>query len=381
MISPTQPDAIYQAFANKGPAISAALVGGATDLFAALAVIELVWLIGWSVAHKSDVFDMMIVVTRFAIMAGFWFWITQNWVAMAKAVLDTFGLWGNAASQAAGGSANMSPVNFLTAGLDLAHHIWAAMTIGEPITSALLLFAGIIDAVIFGLVAAMIMLVVIEAMFASYLGVVLVAFGGNSFTRDFAYSPIRYAISVGVKRMTLQLIAGVSQGIVTGWSNLIVTGVTPDWSSIGVMITVPIIMLTLALIAPKIAQDCVMGTHLSAGAGIIASARGIASAAVVIGTSLAGASAALAASAQLAGKQMAAKAAAGGQAAGSGLLGQQAAAAAKQASMAAGNIAGAFASDIGKRLTGQYGGAHGYRGFRMAAEMSQQGKELEGANP
>ena len=48
------PDQIYQSFVNHGPAIQAALVAGADDLFAGLAVIELVWIIGWSVAHKTE---------------------------------------------------------------------------------------------------------------------------------------------------------------------------------------------------------------------------------------------------------------------------------------------------------------------------------------
>jgi hypothetical protein len=93
-----QPDLIYQAFANKGPAIQAALLSGAQDLFASLALIELVWIVGWSVAHKSDVFDMLIAVTRWAIAIGFWFFLFQNWAQMAKATVDTFRLWGNAAS-------------------------------------------------------------------------------------------------------------------------------------------------------------------------------------------------------------------------------------------------------------------------------------------
>ena len=55
------PDQIYQAFANHGPAIQAVLLTGTNELFAGLAVIELVWIIGWSVAHKTDIIDMMIV--------------------------------------------------------------------------------------------------------------------------------------------------------------------------------------------------------------------------------------------------------------------------------------------------------------------------------
>lgn len=36
---------------------------------------------------------------------------------------------------------------------------------------------------------------------------------------------------------------------------------------------------------------------------------------------------------------------------------------------AARNLASAAAADVGKRLTGQYSANHGYRGWRMAADM------------
>jgi type IV secretion system protein TrbL len=356
-------DQIYQAFANHGPAIQGALLNGANDLFAGLAVIELVWVVGWSVAHKNDVFDIMIVVTRIAIGLGFWFWMMQNWVQMAKAITDTFGIWGNSAVQAAGGTANMMPMGFLTAGIDLAGAIWKAMSWREPVTATVMAFAGIIDIVIFGWIAAQIMLVVIEAFLASYLGTVLMAFNATSFTRDFGSSPIRYAVSVGMKRMTLQFIAGVAQGIVQGWAASVAAGATPSWTSLGVMIAVPIILAVLAQIAPKIAQDIIMGSHLSTSAGIISSARQIAAAAAETALSLAGGGAAVGAGYQLAGRQMAA-AASSGQAQGGAV-----ARAATMARLTAGNAAGGYASDVGRRLSGNYNASHGYQGFRVAADL------------
>lgn len=362
-------DQIYQAFANHGPAIQSAMVSAGNDLFAGLAVIELVWIIGWSVAHKSDVFDMMIAVTRLAIGLGFWFWMMQNWAQMAKAITDTFGIWGNNAVTAAGGTANMMPMDFLTSGINLAGAIWAAMSIREPITAAVLVFAGLVDIVIFAWIAAQIMLVVIEAFLASYLGTVLMAFNGSSFTREFGGSPIRYAISVGFKRMTLQFIAGMADGMVRGWASSIASGVTPSWTSLGVMIAVPIILAALAQIAPKIAQDIIIGSHLSTSAGIVASARDIAAAAASMAATVTGVGAAGVASYQLAGRQVAAAAAAG-QAPGSA-----AARAGTMARLTASNAAQALASDVGQRLTGSYAATHGNIGWRVATNLSRQGKD------
>ena len=41
------------------------------------------------------------------------------------------------------------------------------------------------------------------------------------------------------------------------------------------------------------------------------------------------------------------------------------------------NLASAAASDVGKRLTGQYTAAHGYRGWRMAADMNRQARGIK----
>jgi type IV secretion system protein VirB6/type IV secretion system protein TrbL len=369
-VNQNEPDAIFRAFANHGPAIQAALIHSANDLFAGLAVIELVWIIGWSVAHKSDVFDMMIAVTRMAIGLGFWFFLLQNWVQIAAAVTNTFGIWGNDAVTAAGGTANMMPMGFLTAGLNLAHHLWQAMSVREPLTSVVLLIAGLIDVIIFGLIAAQIMLVLIEAFLASYLGSVMMALGANSFTRDFGMSPIRYAISVGMKRMTLQFVAGVSEGIVVTFANQVQANPGMiGWSDLGVMIVIPVILLTVAQIAPKIAQDLILGTHLTTSAGIIATARQIAIVAAGAVLSAAGIGAAGVASIQVTGKQMSTLAAAGRAPSSAAARG------ATMARLAAGNMAKAGASDVGKRLTGQYSGAHGYRGWRMAESMSRQKNE------
>lgn len=376
-LNPDAPDVIYHQFVNHGPAIQAALIHSATDLFAGLAVIEFVWMVGWSLANKSDVFDIMIVVTKQMIALGFWFWIMQNWVQMAKAITDTFGIWGNTAIVAAGGTANMSPMGFVTAGLNLAHTIWDAVGIGHPLVMGILAVVGLIDVLIFAWIASLIMLVVIEAFLASYLGTVLMAFAGSSWTRDYGVSQFRYAVSVGVKRMTLQLIAGIGEIIVNDWATQIraVNG-NIGWGDCGVMLVVPVILATLAWIAPKIAQDMVMGTHLSTSQGILATARNLGSAAAMIATGGAGYAAAGAAAGGLAAKQAASAgasaAAAGGGAAGGGSAISRAASVAR---LTAGNVASGIASDIGQRLSG--GHSHGYQGFRVASQLNAQAENSE----
>jgi type IV secretion system protein TrbL len=270
----------------------------------------------------------------------------------------------------------MMPMGFLAAGFNLWHALSQAMSYREPLVSAALLFAGIIDVLIFGWIAAQIMLVLIEAFLASYLGSVMIAFGGNSYTRDFAMSPIRYAIAVGMKRMTLQFIAGMAEAIVQNFAAQVqsVGGGQVGWDDVGVMIAVPIILATLAWIAPKIAQDIIIGSHLSTSAGIIATASAIAGAAVGVLASAVGAGAAGIAGYQLAGQQMLAATAAG-----KAPVGKLARADAVL-SQAATNVAKSAAADVGQRLTGNYQASHGRIGWRIASQMSRQANDLQSSN-
>jgi P-type conjugative transfer protein TrbL len=362
--SATTVDGLVQAFTNKGPAVQAALLNGAHDLFAGLAVIELVWFIGWSVANKTDIFDIMIVVVRLAIGFGFWLWMMTNWVQMAAAIIQTYGLWGNAAVQAAGGTANLAPLGFFQSGLDLCKALWQVHFWSDPGVAVILILTGLICIGIFGYIASVIVLVVVESALASYLGTINMAFNACSFTRDFGFAPIKYALSVGMKRMTLQFIAGLAQASVTAWVNAL-NGAVPTSLDCAILLGGCALFVTLAAIAPKIAQDTMMGSHLSTGQGIAQSSRQIASAVMQLTTSLAGGGAAGIAAAQLAGRQMAARTASGTAPA------SAAARAATIAGLMAKNAASGVASDVGKRLSGNYVASHGYRGFRVAADLNK----------
>jgi len=367
-VSANTTDQIIQQFANHGPAIQAALLNGASDLFSGLAVIELVWLVGWSVAHKTDIFDIIIAVTRFSIIVGFWFWLMRNWVQISKAITDSFELFGNNAVTAAGGTAKLSPYDFITAGETLAYALWDAMALSTPLTNLALYYGGVAVVIVFGLIASAMVLVLIEAFLASYLGTVLMAFNASNFTRGFGQSPIRYAIAVGVKLMTLQFIAGITEATVLNWANTINVNGAPGWKGVILMMMMSIIRLVLGWQAPKIAQDIIVGSHISTGPGIVQAARMVAGATAQAFTSAVGGGAAGVAAYRLAGRQVSAMTAAGTAPA------NAAARAATVARLTASNAASGVASDVGKRLSGSYSASHGYSGFRVAADLNKQKK-------
>lgn len=368
-IATDTPATLYAAFANHAPAIQAALVGGARDLFGALAVIEFVLVIGWLLLQKTDIIDILAAVLRIIIGLGFWYWMLQNWAQYAKAITDSFGMWANSAITAAGGTANMEPMGFLMAGLNVAKHFWDSFSVGHLLTGFLMLVSGLEVVLIMAWLAAEIMLVVIECYLAAYLGTVLMAFGAMGYTRDYAMSQVRYAISVGVKRMTLQMVAGLGEVMITSFATQIeaLSG-TPSWLDLGTIIAGMNILFIIAWKAPKIAQDMIMGTHLSTPGGIIGTAKTMATMVASVIAGGAGSASAIMAASKLAGqKTSAAKAAGQGP---SSIAGKTATAIGKTA----GNLASAAASDVGQRLSGARVSRHGYMGFRMASNLNTQRK-------
>ncbi len=359
-------DQLYQAFANHGPAIQAALVAGSLELFGALAIIEIGLSVGRALAQKTDILDIIYLVTNQLIVIGFFLFLMQNWAQFAKAITDSFAAFGAEASQAAGGSTTMMPVGLVMAGANVAKHVWAAMSLAHPILGFLLAANGLIVVGVFAWFAALMIEVLIECFMASYVGVVMMAFGATVYTRDMAISQARYAISVGVKRLVMQLIAGLSEAIVNGWATTIQNNpASLGWLDMALMIAIPLIILRLAMRMPNIAQDVIMGAHIGGYGSLFSTGAAVAKAATAIAASVTGAGAAVAAGAASASGKMGGMITAG--TAPASRVGQTA----MMSRMAVTDTGKALANDVGRRLTGQYSGSHGYAGWRIAADLSR----------
>jgi hypothetical protein len=187
-----------------------------------------------------------------------------------------------------------------------------------------------------------------------------------------AISQVRYAISVAVKRLTMQLIAGVAEAIVNGWATTIQNNTASfTWADCGLMLAVPIILARLAMTMPKIAQDVVNGSHISAHGNLFSTGAAMAKAAAATAIGVTGGGAALGAGATFASKAMGAQIAAG--TAPSSRVGQ----AAKMIGMATSATGKAIASDVGKRMTGNYSAQHGHAGWRVASDLSQKAQNIK----
>lgn len=374
-------DQLVALFQGHAAAWAPTLLGYATALFAGLAVIEFVWVVGFSLARRVELPDLIATVVQQIVTIGFFYWLMHNSPTFLKAIIDSFRMAGSGASVATGGAANMSASNVFALGANLAYSVWQGMSWDHPLLGFLLVIAGVIVVLVFGYLVALMVEVLVESLIVSYAGVVMMGFGGNVYTRQYATAQYRYAISVGAKLMVLQLIIGLGASIISGWSSSIVSaGAVIDWKTIAVMIGAPIVLVRLAMKVPQLAQDMVMGNITGTYGSLGSTAQMVAAASAGASIALAGAGAAGVASFQLAGRQMAqrmqsAADGSGGAGGASGLPPGRITQAAMMAGMAARNLGRATANDVGKRLTGQYGAQHGYRGWRVASALNDTSKE------
>jgi type IV secretion system protein TrbL len=352
---------IVETFTGQASLWKWTLQGLALELFAILAGIEVAWVIGRALARRVDFGDMIEIIAMQVITIGFFFWLLINSADFVLAIVASFGEAANRASVAGGGMTNLSPSDIFTSGLNIVKIIWDGITISSPGLSTLLVIAGVINIYIYAIITAKLIEVLVEAAFVAYAGIIMMGFGGSSFTREYAIAQFRYAISVGAKRFVLQLIVGLAQGIITGWATTVATSGALNWTTIGTMVGAPIVMLRLCETLPQRAQDMVMGVSTYSSGHLGQTAASVAATAGAVAAGLVGGGAATKAAYQLAQKQIEDRSQQGGAPPGFAHR------AAMTAGMTARNLGSAAAHDVGQRMIGQ--NRFGHRSWRMAQDL------------
>jgi type IV secretion system protein TrbL len=362
-------DELVNVFKSQAKAWEGTLSSHAARLFGILAVIEVVWVVGWGLVGRKGLDDMIALVAEQIIVIGFFYWLMLNTASFIMAIIDSFGVIANEASVAGGGMANLGPTDIIAVGANMAKVVWDGMTIMNIPFSILLCLVGVINIYVFAKIGSALILVLIESTFAAYAGIVLMGFGGTRFTRDFAISVYRYGISVGVKRLFLQLIIGLGQGVMVNWASKLGAEGALSWSTVALMIGMPIVMLTLAETLPQQAQNLVMGSYTGGSSALAHNTAMAGAAGAAMAAGLAGGGAATKAAFQLAKTQLEERQSSGT----GGVAATRMGRAAQIAGMSVKNLGSAAASDVGRRMSGS-GGRNGLRSWRIASDLQNKRK-------
>lgn len=357
----------------------------ALGLFWLLAGIEFAWTGIKLVLEGADFKQFAGELIRRIIFIGFFLAVLLNASSWSSAIINSLRQAGQNASSAGGGVTVISPDNVFTAGLEVASQVSQTVSFWHAESSLALLIASIIIVIVFALLAAMLMLALIEMYIAINAGVILLGFGGCSWTSDFAKKYLTYCVSVGMKLMVIQLLIGLGQQMVLNWcSNM--TNIQQSNQEILAIIGASIAMYALVKSVPDILQGLITGVSVNAHTGLLTVAAAAGGAALAAGGMAAGAGMAVTEAAKSGWQQSAGGAAGtmggisgGGGSGGGGSPGKGGfpglaggfARVASAAYLGAGALGRAAASDVGGRITGANRG-FGTMGGRMAADMRKE---------
>lgn len=377
-LQPGMLDTIVSTFLAQAQSWQATLQQIALGIFHPLLVIEVAWTLGRAFVADLAFGEILLLLGMQAIAAGFFYWLIINPIFLYDVV---HGFW--LAGSMASGSAVITPSDTVSAALAVGSTVWKSLTWGTimsaPILAVLLAIVGLIVVVLFGFMAATLVETLIEAAIVSYAGVVLLGLGGLSYTRDFAIGMYRWALSVGIKLMVLQLIMGVAANMMKQFASQIggANVATMTWQDAGLLLIFPIIMWRLSERIPGIAQGMIAGSHVEYFGGYAQTATRLAAAGAGAAAAITSAGVSIAAAGRLAAAQIGAETAAAGGGAAAGGISQAALITGRTAS----NMARAAANDVANRASGMPGASLGRFGGRMARNMDQKTTEIKNRTP
>lgn len=235
------------------------VVQAARSLFWILAGIELAIAAVWLALSSASLDTWFAELVRRILFIGLFVFILEQGPGFARAVVDSLFQIG-----AGGGSA--SPANVFNAGLTVASKMSEKISFGLFQDNALALAAAlamIVSVIAFSLVAAIFVSVLIEMYVGLMAGMIMLGLGGSSFTKDFAVRYLVYAFSVGMKLMSLVMIAKIGSDVLIGLAND--TAVGDQYQTALAIAGLAVVVFVISMYVPNIIQGVVQGASVTGG--------------------------------------------------------------------------------------------------------------------
>jgi len=235
----------------------------AQAVFWTLVLIELTWSAIWWVVDREDGLGVIAALLRKVLAVGFFYALMQNGGTWIRAAIQGFSQAGSTAS----GLADLSPTGVFDQGLALANKILNAVeglgileAVFPSLVAALTAFVVVVS---FAIIAAQLLVALVESFIVIGAGILFVGFSGARWTKFFTERYLRYVASVGVKLFVLYLIMGVGMNIAARWVSVIDRG---GFSPIPFFYVMggSLVFLFLTWHIPSVASAMMVGTvHLS----------------------------------------------------------------------------------------------------------------------
>jgi type IV secretion system protein TrbL len=215
---------IVRDYESISSAWTATLLAIAQAVFWTLVLIELVWSAIWWVVDREDGLGVITALLRKVLAVGFFYALLINGPTWIRAVIAGFTQAGASAS----GLTDLSPSGVFDQGLALANKILNSVEglgILEGIFPSLVaVFTALVVVVSFAIIAAQLLVALVESFVVIGAGILFVGFSGSRWTKFFTERYLSYLASVGVKLLVLYLIMGVGMSIAARWVPILERG-------------------------------------------------------------------------------------------------------------------------------------------------------------
>lgn len=225
----------------------------------------------------ADIFKQFVMLI---LMAGFFLAVINSYQEWTWNLINGLGSIGKELTP--GGYSSDAP--FLT-GIQLVKLVLDKLSVWSPGNSMALIIAALVIIICFALISAQVVFIKCEAMVSMAAALILVAFGGSSFLKDYAVNAIRYVLAVAFKLFVMQLVLGIGITFIEDFSTS-----TAELQDLFVIIGASIVLLALVKSLPDVCAGIINGSHVSSGAALTATAATVGGLAMgaAMGTAIAG---------------------------------------------------------------------------------------------
>jgi type IV secretion system protein TrbL len=196
----------------------------ANKIFWILVAIQLTWSAIWWVLDREDGLAVVSSLLRQVVAIGFFYALLLNGGTWVPAVIQSF----SQAGATAAGLTDLSPTGVFDQGLALANRILNATSdlglLDGFFASLIAGITAIVVVIAFAIIAAQLLVALVESFIVIGAGVLFLGFAGSRWTKFFTERYLSYVASIGVKLFVLYLIMGVGMGIAARWMPVLERG-------------------------------------------------------------------------------------------------------------------------------------------------------------
>ena len=264
-------DTLVDSFQTQSKQWEGAIKKAAISLFWILAAIEFSVSAIFLALQGAGAQTFAAELVKRILVVGIFYFILDSGSSICNAIVESLKqLAFNA------GGVKSAPSAIFNSGWNICQKILNEVSLWKDAGKAIVLcLAAFIIIVCFALIAAMMIVTLVEVAIVSYAGIILLGFGGSSFTKDYAVKYLTYAVSVGIKIMMMTLVVSVGQSIMIAQAQ---NFKGDNINEIIVVIGVAVVFLAVTKALPSMLQSLVMGssvgsnTTLPAAVGTVAGA-------------------------------------------------------------------------------------------------------------